>query len=269
MPVPDLPVLPDEDSLLSRKFGRETANYFSGSPLNRLSFLRADHAFLQAAFSHPSAAFLLMNNLSPLVQPDAAHLAFVSSADVIPLTGPEPFAKSEEELIRAFNSEETHPVILFLGIDDKNHFPSHNAGVPEEFIYKDYKGSPYFAVDVTPRGTLTEAANALIAAVKERGYSFHDSSPRHMGLHAGQGIFSPTYLPWSNQNTNNPNPQPPLTAKRAPSSTGTRGTPSARNAGNPPSRSTPAPSACAPQPTSPAAPVRTANPAPPAAASPT
>ena len=187
MPVPDLPVLAEENSALSRKFGRETANYFSGSPLNRLSFLRTDHGFLQSAFSHPSAAFLLVNNLCPLVTEDPAHLAFVSNADVVPLTGPEPFAKKEEDLINDFNSEETQPVILFLGVDDKNRLTSHNAGAPEEFVYKTYKGSPYFAVDVTPRDNLTEAANALIDAVKARGFSFHDSSPRHMGLHADQG----------------------------------------------------------------------------------
>ncbi|KAK1756130.1 NUDIX hydrolase domain-like protein [Echria macrotheca] len=186
MPIPDLPILPDDDSLLSKKFGRETANYFSGSPLNRLSFLRTDHAFLQSAFSHPSAAFLLMNNLSPLVGTDSSNLAFVPTADVLPLTGPEPFVKTEEELIRDFNSEETHPVILFLGVDEKNRLPSHNVGVPEEFVYKNYKGSPYFAIDITPRGSFAAAANALIAAVQERGYSFHDNSPRHMGLHAGQ-----------------------------------------------------------------------------------
>ena len=42
---PDLPLPahPDVDSMLSRKFGREVANYFSGSPLNRLGFLRGDH----------------------------------------------------------------------------------------------------------------------------------------------------------------------------------------------------------------------------------
>ncbi len=187
MPVPDLPVLAEDNSLLSQKFGRETANYFSGSPLNRLSFLRTDHEFLSSAFAHPSAAFLLMNNLSPLVQSDAAHLAFVTSADVLPLTGPAPFAKKEDELIRDFNSEEIHPVILFLGVDEENRLPSHNASVEDDFIYKNYKGSPCFAVDVTPRGSLTEVANALIAAVKAKGYSFHDSSPRHMGLHAGQG----------------------------------------------------------------------------------
>jgi NAD+ diphosphatase len=194
MPVPNLPVLADDNSALTQKFGKETANYFSGSPLNRLSFLRTDHTFLSSAFSHPSASFLLMNNLAPLVQADAAHLAFVTGADVLQLTGPTPFAKTEEDLIRDFNSEETRPVILFLGVDENNQLPSHRVGITEEFIYKNYKGSPYFAVDITPRGSLEAVAKELIAVVKAKGYSFHDSSPRHMGLHAGQGEEIPLDL---------------------------------------------------------------------------
>jgi NAD+ diphosphatase len=187
MPIPDLPVLAAEDSQLSKTFGPEIANYFSGSPLNRLSFLRTDHEFLQTAFSHPAASFLLMNELAPLTRDDGAHLGFVSSADVVPLTGEKPFAKTEEELVRDFNSADTHPVILFLGVDEKNHLPSHSGEIPDEFIYKNYKGSPYFAIDATPRGSHAEAANAVIAAVQAKGLSFHSASPRHMGLHAGQG----------------------------------------------------------------------------------
>ncbi|KAI7246382.1 hypothetical protein KC352_g14178, partial [Hortaea werneckii] len=54
---------PDFDSMLSRKFGKETANYFSGSPLNRVGFLRGDHQFLTQALKHPSTSFLLCNEL--------------------------------------------------------------------------------------------------------------------------------------------------------------------------------------------------------------
>ncbi|KAK1826923.1 peroxisomal NADH pyrophosphatase NUDT12 [Podospora conica] len=203
MPIPDLPVLAAEDSHLSKTFGPEIANYFSGSPLNRLSFLRTDHDFLQTAFSHPAASFLLMNELAPLTTHDGAHLAFVSSADVVPLTGDKPFAKTEEELVRDFNSADTHPVILFLGVDEKNHLPSHNGEIPDEFIYKDYKGSPYFAIDVTPRDSHAEAANAVIAAVQAKGLSFHSASPRHMGLHAGQAAtygYARALLDWNARN---------------------------------------------------------------------
>ncbi|KAK3944581.1 NUDIX hydrolase domain-like protein [Diplogelasinospora grovesii] len=202
MPVPDIPVLAEEDSMLSRKFGREIANYFSGSPLNRLSFLRTDHGFLKSAFSHPSAAFLLLNNLCPLVQKDPSHLAFATNADVVPLTGPDPFGKSEEDMIKDYNSEETHPVILFLGVDEKNLLPSKVAAA-DAFQYKTYRGSPYFAVDITPRGNYAEAANKLITGMNERGLSWQDNSPRHQGLHWGQAAMygqARALLDWNARN---------------------------------------------------------------------
>jgi NAD+ diphosphatase len=193
MPTPDLPLLPTDDSMLSVKFGREIANYFSGSPLNRLSFLRSDNGFLRAAFSHPSAAFLLMNSLNPLVK-DESHLAFVSKPDVESLTGSDPFEKTEEELAKEFNSEKTQPLILFLGVDDRSLLPTNGTG-SEQFKYKEYTGNPYFAVDVTPRGTLSEAANGLINKLKEKNLSFGDHSPRHMGLAAPEGLNNPPSSP--------------------------------------------------------------------------
>ncbi|KAK3322395.1 NUDIX hydrolase domain-like protein [Apodospora peruviana] len=194
--IPDLPVLGEHDdpnSMLSKKFGREVANYFSGSPLNRLSFLRGDRDFLRQAFSYPSTAFLLMNNLDPLVrQDDPSHLAFATIADVVPLTGEDPFGKTEEEQIRDFDSaDDKHPpVIVFLGVDDKAQLPSSRQ--VEEFAYKSFRGSPYFAVDVTPRGEGKVAVEArkLVERLKERGLEFHQTAGhRHMGLHAGQAAM--------------------------------------------------------------------------------
>ena len=69
MPTPDLPTLPypeDPTSLLALQPSRETANYFSGSPLNRLSFLRASPAFLQSAFAHPRARFRMLHPELPM-----------------------------------------------------------------------------------------------------------------------------------------------------------------------------------------------------------
>ena len=82
-PVPELPALADDGSMLGRKFGREVANYFSGSPLNRVSFLRTDHAFLQTAFSHPAARFLLLHDLNPLVEGNSATFAYVKNEVVL------------------------------------------------------------------------------------------------------------------------------------------------------------------------------------------
>ncbi|KAI0393585.1 NUDIX hydrolase domain-like protein [Xylariaceae sp. FL0594] len=160
--IPDLPILAADDSMLSRKFGREVTNYFSGSPLNRVSFLRTDHAFLKAAFAYPKTSFLLMDNYSPLAK-DTQNLAYVSGDDIALLTGTDPFGASDEEQIRNFNSEITQPIILFLGLDEKK----------PDFAYRDYKGHPYFAIDVTPKGTIAEKAKEVINAVKARdGVSF-------------------------------------------------------------------------------------------------
>ncbi|KAI1153350.1 NUDIX hydrolase domain-like protein [Nemania diffusa] len=160
--IPDLPILAADDSMLSRRFGREVANYFSGSPLNRVSFLRTDHAFLNAAFAHPSASFLLLDNYSPLAK-DTANLAYVGREHVAPLTGLEPFKQTEEEQIKSFNSSITQPIILFLGLDEKK----------TGFVYREYKGNPYFAIDVTPKGSIEEKAKSVIEAVKaKQGVSF-------------------------------------------------------------------------------------------------
>ncbi|KAK8027435.1 hypothetical protein PG991_004491 [Apiospora marii] len=191
-PTPDLPNLAADDSMLSRKFGRETANYFSGSPLNRVSFLRAEHGFLASAFSHPTASFLPMNNLSPAVK-DASNLGFVTKADIEPLTGAEPFRQTEEEWVKSFNSDIISPVILFLGLDEKK---------PTGFEYKDFKGAPYFAIDVTPKDSLAEKANSVIEAVKAKGLDFSKSA-RMMSLTAPEAAIyaqARALLDWNARN---------------------------------------------------------------------
>ncbi|KAI1074499.1 NUDIX hydrolase domain-like protein [Whalleya microplaca] len=191
--IPDLPILADDDSMLSRKFGREVANYFSGSPLNRVSFLRTDHGFLSAAFAHPSASFLLMDNSSPLAK-DPTTLAYVGNADVIPLTGAEPFKKSEQEQIKEFNSAVTQPVVLFLGIDEKK----------SGFEHGEYKGNPYFAADVTPKGSIAEKARSVIEAVKAKtGLSFLDGR-RLMTLKAPEAAIYAQARALLDWNTRNP-----------------------------------------------------------------
>lgn len=189
LPIAELPVLPADDSMLTRRFGREVANYFSGSPLNRVSFLRTDHAFLQAAFSHPAARFLLVDNLAPLVHnATPPRLAWSTQSDIAPLTGTQPFTGLEEEAIKNYNStDDPHPVILFLGIDEKNKFAEPAAAAaPLSFTYSTFAGSPYFAVDVTPRGGLADRASAVIEAAKAKGLTFFTNA-RGMNLVAEEG----------------------------------------------------------------------------------
>ncbi|KAE8449650.1 hypothetical protein EG329_007980 [Mollisiaceae sp. DMI_Dod_QoI] len=174
-PPPDLPdpAHHDVDSMLSRKFGREIANYFSGSPLNRVSFLRHDHSFISKALVHPSTYFLLFNDLAPLAK-DPSTLAYATHDEVKPLIGENPFEKEEAELIKDYNSAITLPLVLFLGLDERK---------KEGFEHGIYKGTPYFAVDVTPKGTVEKEANGVIEAMKAKGLQFVEGR-MHMTLNA-------------------------------------------------------------------------------------
>lgn len=180
-PVPDLPdpAHHDVDSMLSRKFGREVANYFSGSPLNRVSFLRGNHDFISKAFVHPTTSFMLFNDLAPLGQ-DPTKLAYAKHEDIKALVGENPFEKTEEQMIKEYNSTVTLPLVLFLGLDESK---------KNGFEHGIYSGTPFFAVDITPRGTMEKEATQIIEAVKARGLEFIEGRV-HTNLSAPEGMSS-------------------------------------------------------------------------------
>ncbi|KAJ5941571.1 hypothetical protein N7516_001739 [Penicillium verrucosum] len=154
-----------EDSMLSRHFGKETVNYFSSSPINRLSFLRSDHPFLSTALKHPSTRFVLLNNLAPLT-PSPAQLHYAKYDDVRKLVSRDTFDTSEEDMIKAYDSRKTHPTLIFLGLDESRK--------EEGLTWKIYSGTPYFAVDVTPKGSEEQqtAAKDVISVMEAKGLSF-------------------------------------------------------------------------------------------------
>ena len=163
-----------------------------GSPLNRVSFLRSDHAFLSAAFKHPSTSFLLFNNLSPLAK-DPTKLEYASFKDIQPLVGDDPYSKSEEQLVSEYNSSVTVPQLIFLGLDEHK---------KSAFEWTIYHGSPYFALDVTPKGTTSSAAEKLIEVIKARGLQFVEGR-MHMSLSAGQAAIyaqARALLDWNARN---------------------------------------------------------------------
>jgi NAD+ diphosphatase len=182
---PDLPdpAHHDVDSMLSRKFGREVANYFSGSPINRVSFLRANHDFISKALTHPTTKFMLFNDLAPLTT-DPTQLAYVTHEEVKPLIGENPFEKTEADLIMQYNSTITLPLVLFLGLDERK---------KDGFEHGIYKGTPYFAVDATPQGTVKAQAESVIEAVKAKGLSFVEGR-MHMSLNAPEGTTYPPFF---------------------------------------------------------------------------
>jgi NAD+ diphosphatase len=185
-PALPAPAHPEVDSMLSRRFGKEVANYFAGSPLNRLGFLRADNTFLSRAVKHPSTSFLLCNELQPLVEPNTpagqGKLKFVKYEDVKPVIGEDPWAHPEADQVKAYNSEKYIPQMIFLGLDEK----ATNGGL--EYEGKNlYKGTPYFAVDVTPRENVASSCELLLAAQKEKGFEI--SKGRMMDLEASHAAI--------------------------------------------------------------------------------
>ena len=163
-----------------------------GSPLNRVSFLRTDHAFLSAALKHSSTSFLLFNNLSPLAK-DPTKLEYASFKDIQPLIGDDPYSKTEEQLVSEYNSSITIPQLLFLGLDEHK---------KTGFEWTIYHGSPYFALDVTPKGTISSAAEKLIDSIKSRGLQFAEGR-MHMSLPAEQAAIygqARALLDWNARN---------------------------------------------------------------------
>lgn len=151
----------------------------TGSPLNRVSFLRPDHAFLSQAIRHPTTKFLLFKNSEPLTN-SPTSIATASFADVTPIVGADPFSKSEEDTIAEYNSSVYIPQIIFLGLDERS----------EGLVYKEhYKGVPWFAVDVTPKGTVTDECEKLIKKVTAEGKEF-SKGRMHMSLPAQEGLLT-------------------------------------------------------------------------------
>ena len=142
-----------------------------------MSFLRTDHPFLSAALRHPSTSLLLFNNLNPLAK-DPTKLAYASFQDVRGLIGDDPYGKSEADLVAEYNSAKSIPQLVFLGLDER---------IKDGLQWNVYSGAPYFALDVTPKGSIEEEANNVINAIKSKGLIFAEGR-MHMSLLASEGI---------------------------------------------------------------------------------
>jgi len=150
-----------------------------------VSFLRGDNIFLSSAFRHPSTQFLLFNDLKPLAH-SPQKLACVSLKDIKSLVGEDPYSKSEEELVEEYNSTTTIPQMIFLGLDERANLKETQES-SNTFKYKDlYRGAPFFAVDVTPKGSTAEQAKELIKDVEGRQLKFQEGR-QIMSLPADEG----------------------------------------------------------------------------------
>jgi NAD+ diphosphatase len=175
--VPNLPrvaALENDDSMLTRRFGKEVVNYYAGSRVNRFSFLRADTGFLRKAAVSPTARYLALSELNPLVV-DKKTPAYLTFNDVRPLIGSEPFAQTEDEAIQNFDSTKTTPLIVFLGMLEEGNENDHISSTD----HGDIQGHPYFAIDITPKGNHAEQAASFLEEQEKNELSL-DKNPRAM-----------------------------------------------------------------------------------------
>lgn len=117
------------------------------------------------ALKHPSTQFVVLNNLAPLTR-SPSEPYYAKYDELRKLISQDFFDQSEEDFIKSFDSRNTYPTLIFLGMDESRKEGS--------MTWKIYSGVPYFAVDVTPKGSEAQqtAAKDVISAMEEKGLSF-------------------------------------------------------------------------------------------------
>jgi NAD+ diphosphatase len=187
---------------------------YGGSPLNRLSWLRTSHHFLNAVISLPQSKWLLFNAGQPLVisnlnVPNARPVpGYLTTSEVLPFLGPHPYFGQGQEIGTLVPEEVNnmphspteaarhHPQsvpIVFLGIHEEPADTDVSAALPGAVFsspnsaveaVKRLNGNPYFAMDVADlisAGQYTE--QTLLDVLKEyhqgkEGEVFSWSEPR-------------------------------------------------------------------------------------------
>ncbi|BFZ53914.1 NADH pyrophosphatase [Savitreella phatthalungensis] len=145
------------DALLTKRFGKETINFFAGSTLNRFSFKRQDQKFLKECFDEKSARFLAFKELDPLAD-QQGKLVLLERKDVADIVQ-DAYALSDEEKVKTWSAEDDTVTLVFLGCDESR--PT-SVG-----------GEPYFAIDVTPLPRQRESEKkAFIDKVTSQGHDF-------------------------------------------------------------------------------------------------
>ncbi|OCH87878.1 hypothetical protein OBBRIDRAFT_795792 [Obba rivulosa] len=143
-------------------------NFLGGSPLNRLSWLRTSHPFLNTVLLVPTTRWIVFRGGEPLLatEPNSAtrSLARLTTADVRPLLGPEPFfAQGEhegeiaEEGVSVLEAARFRgPPVVFLGLHETeaagaDALPSSDfsAKGDSSSVVENIHGTPYFSLDVT------------------------------------------------------------------------------------------------------------------------
>lgn len=152
---------------------------FAGSPLNRLSWLRTSHSFLNSIIASPKSRWLLFKSGNPLTSKSEGKsiLAYLSTKDVGPFIGEAPhfgqgkesgLLTSEEQITATEGVRHRGSPIVFLGLHENT--SSGSGALPSsDFIDADkavskLEGVPYFAMDVAD---LEMEDSAIETALKE------------------------------------------------------------------------------------------------------
>lgn len=109
----------------------------------------------------------MLNKLAPLTR-SPAEPYYAKYDELRGLISQDLFDKTEEEMVKDFDSRKTNPTLIFLGLDESRKESN------DLMTYKNYSGHPFFAVDVTPQGSEAHqsACKDIIKAMEEKGLSF-------------------------------------------------------------------------------------------------
>ncbi|KAH9839109.1 NUDIX hydrolase domain-like protein [Rhodofomes roseus] len=184
-----------------------SVNWMGGSPLNRLSWLRTSHAFLNAVALSAATRWIVLKDGQPLlvqhtVTADKRPLARLTTADVRSLLGAEPFfaqGRLESEVapadVAVLEAARFHgPPIVFLGLHEPqtgeaDALPSSDFSAKSSEpgrVVANIKGTPVFALDVSkvPQQLLDGVFQNTEAAKSGAGLAFSEPRVAMNGLDA-------------------------------------------------------------------------------------
>ncbi|KII92689.1 hypothetical protein PLICRDRAFT_172748 [Plicaturopsis crispa FD-325 SS-3] len=202
--------------------GETFTNFLGGSPLNRLSWLRPSHSFLNAVIVSPATRWILFNAGQPLLatHPETRKrsLAQLTTDDVRPLLGPAPFfgQTNDESAVAEPNvpvleaSRHRGAPVVFLGLQEPQDgtaaaLPSSDFADPHAAV-ANLSGTPFFSLDVAgwaEEETVDAVLKASSAAKEGQELAWTEARGAMTGLDAfTAGVFANarSLVDWNSRN---------------------------------------------------------------------
>ncbi len=200
---------------------------YGGSPLNRLSWLRPSHTFLNTIISQHTTRWLLFNGGKPLTIPESSKIskpaiALLTTEDMRPLLGPEPYFGQGKE--RGEISPESIESLGHSPLDAARHHGKPVVflgvlewGVASSPILQDILkeptlgvsklgGTPYFAMEVSDLDLSDEDIDGFLKSTDpgQRGLELTWADPRGLSLSlelemAGIFAMARTMVDWNSK----------------------------------------------------------------------